>query len=315
MRNNNIFIGCCTAFCLLVGTTSCVHDYFEDQTNYEVFVPEVRDKAVSDCRVMVYDQSGQLVGERYAKAPFDDDTRIAAGQFAFRFPPGNYTTYCYTNTDGVEFSQSESLSTASFRQIGQENDHEPEAHSQPSDVHWEKTNPNLFFYRRTIDTVSMERYVGRISIRFKNFPFPVSTISHSRLCASEIGTVQPLSSETATTRDTEMDCMLSLAPLEATSQDFELEHTYFPSMESDVPMHLRFHFLTAEGVSLGDFPMELIDRSTGQPLRLGPGQRLLVEVDSYTVVSISIVGWNENIESENPSGNTGGTPDVGTVIT
>ena len=37
---------------------SCTYDYFKDETNYQVYVPEVVDNKVSDCRVLVYDETG-----------------------------------------------------------------------------------------------------------------------------------------------------------------------------------------------------------------------------------------------------------------
>jgi len=35
------------------------------------------------------------------------------------------------------------------------------------------------------------------------------------------------------------------------------------------------------------------------PLRLLHGQRIIIEIDSYTVIKVAIVGWNEDIESGN----------------
>lgn len=295
MRNRTFLMGCC-AVLLALGGWSCTHDYFEDQTNYQLFVPEVLDKSVSDCRVLVYDQSGALAGERYAGAPFDDDTRIASGLFAFRLPPGRYTVYCYVNTAGVEFDSPGSLASACFRQIRLEEAEEPEAHSQPSDVCWEKLAPDVTFYGLTTDTAVLERYVGRVTVRFRNFPHPVAGIARSRLCASQIATRQPLAADTVTARDTEMDCMLSVDPLAPQSQDFEVEHLYFPSLEG-VPMDLRFRFLGSGGEFRAEMPVELRDKATGEPLRLGPGQRLVVEVDGYTVIRTALVGWDEDIES------------------
>ena len=47
---------------------SCTYDYFKDETNYQVYVPEVVDNKVSDCRVLVYDETGTLV-ERVKRLP------------------------------------------------------------------------------------------------------------------------------------------------------------------------------------------------------------------------------------------------------
>ena len=64
---------------------SCTYDYFKDETNYQVYVPEVVDNKVSDCRVLVYDETGVLVGARYEAAPWKDP-RMRAGLFSFRLP-------------------------------------------------------------------------------------------------------------------------------------------------------------------------------------------------------------------------------------
>ena len=43
--------------------------------------------------------------------------------------------------------------------------------------------------------------------------------------------------------------------------------------------------------------MEVKDKLTGLPLRLLHGRRIIIEIDSYVVIKVSIVGWNEDIES------------------
>ena len=87
---------------------SCTYDYFKDETNYQVYVPEVVDNKVSDCRVLVYDETGVLVGARYEAAPWKDP-RMRAGLFSFRLPPGEYKVYCYTNTDSLSFADEQQL--------------------------------------------------------------------------------------------------------------------------------------------------------------------------------------------------------------
>lgn len=72
MRKNRLLI------VLFIGVTalflaSCTYDYFEDETNYQLFVPEVLNKTVSDCRVLVYNNAGVLVGTRYATSPWDEN--------------------------------------------------------------------------------------------------------------------------------------------------------------------------------------------------------------------------------------------------
>ena len=54
MRKNRLLIVLFTGVAVLLSLASCTYDYFEDETNYQVFVPEVLNKTVSDCRVLVY---------------------------------------------------------------------------------------------------------------------------------------------------------------------------------------------------------------------------------------------------------------------
>ena len=89
MRKNRLLIVLFTGVAVLLSLASCTYDYFEDETNYQVFVPEVLNKTVSDCRVLVYNDAGTLVGARYATSPWDKDPRMEAGLFSFRLLPAN----------------------------------------------------------------------------------------------------------------------------------------------------------------------------------------------------------------------------------
>ena len=73
-----VFTGVITLLLLV----SCTYDYFKDETNYQVYVQEVVDNKVSDCRVLVYDKTGVLVGARYEAAPWKDP-RMRAGSVSY----------------------------------------------------------------------------------------------------------------------------------------------------------------------------------------------------------------------------------------
>lgn len=114
MRKNRLLIVLFTGVAVLLSLASCTYDYFEDETNYQVFVPEVLNKTVSDCRVLVYNDAGTLVGARYATSPWDKDPRMEAGLFSFRLTPGEYKVYCYTNTDSLTFVDGQHLDASAF---------------------------------------------------------------------------------------------------------------------------------------------------------------------------------------------------------
>lgn len=299
MRKNRLLIVLFTSVAAILSFTSCTYDYFEDETNYLVFVPEVLNKTVSDCRVMVYDDAGTLVSSRYASSPWDSDPRMAIGQFCFRLPPGEYKVYCYTNTDSLLFVDSQSLETSAFRL--KESAWKGAGYAQPSDLFYQKLAPAIvhagYFYT---DTVQAERYTGRITVRFKDFPGDVSRIDRVQLQAEGAPTMQKLKNDTLTTRLAATDVMYHLdkLPEQQTPGILEVDHRYLPSIDGEY-LRLVFTFLDAGGAVINRLPVEVVERATGVPLRLLHGQRLIINIKSYTVVDMSVVGWDEDIESGN----------------
>ncbi len=294
MRKNRILIVLFTGIVLLLA--SCTYDYFVDETNYQVFVPEILNRTVGNCRVMVYDESGELVSSRYAVAG-DDDPRMGAGLFSFRLYPGRYKVYCYTDTDNVLFTEEEHLDRSSFhlkRVEGVEG-----RYMHPSNIGFQKLRPVIAHVGvLKTDTAELERYVGRITVRFKNFPVNTSGIKKVELLAERAPVVQPLKTDTLTSRFNETDCMYHMGdlPPQETAGILEVDHHFMPSIEGDY-MRLNYAFFDADGNKITDIPVETIDKLTGLPRRLLHGKRLIIEVDSYTVVKIALVGWDEDIAS------------------
>ena len=275
---------------------SCTYDYFKDETNYQVYVPEVVDNKVSDCRVLVYDETGVLVGARYEAAPWKDP-RMRAGLFSFRLPPGEYKVYCYTNTDSLSFADEQQLETSAFMLNNSSSGENHYVH--PSDVLFQKFVPVIDHpgVLRT-DTVELEHYTGRVTVRFKNFPGDVSRIENVQLLAEGVSTVQYLKYDTIAGRQTRDDHMFHFGelPAQITADYLEVDHRYLPSVEGEF-MRLNYTFLDSDGVAVNHLPVEVKDTLTGLPLRLLHGRRIIIEIDSYVVIKVSIVGWNEDIES------------------
>ena len=79
-------------------------------------MPEFKERTIRNCRVLVWDKkTGRLVGDRYARVGATNDNVLDAGIFAFRIPPANYKTACWTDTDSVGFNDIADLTTASFQ--------------------------------------------------------------------------------------------------------------------------------------------------------------------------------------------------------
>lgn len=300
MRNKRLLIVLCTYVAIFLSFTACTYDYFEDETNYMVFVPEVLERTVSDCRIMVYDETGTLAGARYAASPWDKDVRMNMGQFSFRLPPGTYKVYCYTNTDSLSFVEPETLETSAFKL--KEAASGVTGYAQPSEVFFQKLTPAItqpgYLYT---DTLHAERYTGRITVRFKDFPGDVSKIDKIELSAVCAPVMQYLKKDTLTNCLTDNDMMYHLdkMPQQQTSGVLEVDHRYLPTVDDGKTLRLTFTFLDASGAVVKRLPVEVSEKETGLPIRLLHGKRLIIEIRSYTVVKISVVGWNEDIESGN----------------
>ncbi len=306
MSKNGLLVVLFTLVTTLLWFTSCTYDYFEDETTYQVFVPEVLNNTVSDCRVLVYNTTGALVATRYAAYPdWNKDPRMATGLFSFKLPPGEYDVYCYTNTDSLRFVEDHHIESSAF--VLKEHPFDANYYVSPSDIHYQKyeavvvKHPGLL----VTDTVDLKRYTGRITVRFKNFPADASRIKNVQLRAEGVSVMQYLKEHesvasrlTTTSRQTESDRMyhLDALPVQTSADILEVDHRYMPSIEN-VLMTLNYTFLANDGLTVIHVPVDVKDKDTGQPLRLMSGERIIIEVDSYTVVNIGIVGWDEDIQT------------------
>ncbi|WP_291528901.1 FimB/Mfa2 family fimbrial subunit [Bacteroides sp. UBA939] len=306
MSKNGLLIVLFAQVVSLLWLTSCTYDYFEDETTYQVFVPEVLNNTVSDCRVLVYSNTGALVATRYAAYPdWNKDPRMATGLFSFKLPPGEYDVYCYTNTDSLQFADDHHIESSAF--VLNEHPYADNHYVHPSDIHYQKyaavvvKHPGIL----VTDTVQLARYTGRITVRFKNFPADVSRIKNVQLRAEGVSVMQYLKYHesvstrlTTTSRLTSDDQMFHIdqLPAQTNPEILEVDHSYMPSIE-DVPMELNFTFLTSDGLTVIHVPVDVRDKDTGQPLRLMSGERIIIEIDAYTVVNIGIVGWDEDIQT------------------
>jgi hypothetical protein len=274
---------------------SCTYDYFVDETNYRVYVPEVANGTVSDCFVAVYDDKGQLMRSRRT-GHSDRDPRVAMGIFSFRLPPGKYTTYCYANRGDMPIVEdgSEAQSFFAMQQLSS-----PEhAYTQPSEVNYQILKPEIKpDYKLKIDTTAIVRYVGRITVHFKNIPVPLGQVARVRMEATGVGTRQFFPQDTVSTRFTTGDYMyddFEFIPL-ASLNEWAVTRRYFPSMPGQA-MRVQFHFLDAAGRNIATLPVDMVDSKTGTPIVLHRGEHIIIEVDSYFVVSVELVGWDETIK-------------------
>lgn len=91
-------IGKLLGFCLIIFTVaSCTKDYFVDETNFRLYVPQIKNNEITNFYVAFHDQTGKQVYTRVLDAPFDKDDLMKEGILRFKLYPGEYTVSCFAD--------------------------------------------------------------------------------------------------------------------------------------------------------------------------------------------------------------------------
>ncbi|MDR1671021.1 MAG: hypothetical protein LBR57_00705 [Alistipes sp.] len=93
------------ALLLLTAAGSCTYDYFEDETNFRLYVPQIKNREITNFYVSFHRLDGkdtkQHVITRQVSAPFDDNELLATeGIMKFKLPPGKYEISTFADYNG-----------------------------------------------------------------------------------------------------------------------------------------------------------------------------------------------------------------------
>lgn len=78
--------------------TSCSYDYFEDENNFRLYVPQIENSEITNFYISIHDASGRHVLTREINAPFDNDELMKQGILRFKLPYGkDYTVTCFAD--------------------------------------------------------------------------------------------------------------------------------------------------------------------------------------------------------------------------
>jgi len=299
---------------------SCTYDYFEDETNYVVYVPkadrELRTEtySIEDLSILIY--SGDLHKDRYSYHPFEENARSKVGNFHFRLYPNSYSVYCFTNVQEVTFQDINSHNQAKF-DLEQNTDG---YYNEPSAIHVDYKEPTINFPGPAVrDTAWFEgKYVGRICVAFKELTkidpsLTYNNIKRIDIEAGGIGVTQYLSKltdsiSTRSSRISTQDKMkLTSEPFKVEYKDFEfgVQNYYFPSPDlseegrESEPIHLSLKFIGKDNNTLSTLNIRVTDKK-GVPVVLHMNQTLVVEVDGNNITVLGLDDpeqWSPNIES------------------
>lgn len=287
----------------LIFFASCTFDYFEDETNYVVYAPkacaELRtdDYRIEDIHIYIYKET--LERQRTASFPFQENTRMKMGNFNFRLFPGSYFSYCFANTEELNFYDVESFRGAVFG-LPESDSGEYRYPVSLAGFSVEVINPEIKYPAPLkTDTVGFnKRYSGRICIAFEkltklNPSLTYNNIKEVKIEANGVGTYQSFalltdSIHTRSDRYTPsdkvtMECIPYENPLEG--YDFGIDGYFFPSLseteDGAIPISLKLDFLDHNGNSIYEFPLDV-------PEILHMNQTMYIGTDGLSAMVLEI---------------------------
>lgn len=291
---------------LLTLGTSCTYDYFEDETNYKLFIPQIREKSISDFNVVVFDKSGDKVLEKKYTYPFDWDMFVEQGIVRVKLLPGEYRLSCFANSDDtkskVEYHKSnkimdskiwlESLASSSFHPA-------PELRT----ILDREIAVPFIGQPIKVDTLDISKetiYTGKITYRFKNLPESVDQIEIETFNLST-----GLSLDGFACNLFDDDCVKQIIQrnsLIVESGMLSVSRNYFPSLYSDdLSTHkkigVRTRFFDGKGRLVGEYLNKLPDAkdengNLTDPVLLSK-DKLWITFDGFVVVDVSLTEWGD----------------------
>lgn len=329
-----------TFMCLV---SSCTYDYFEDETNYIVYVPKADENKLSesggtylidDVKILIYaDPNTDLEKHTYTSVPALKDTRHKVGNFGYRIHPGNHKVFCFSNITSVDFKDTSLSSDAYFELIQSTETTETNAYNAPSRILLDKKEPFITYPGPVItDTAYFDhKYVGQICFALKNMEtaspaLTYDNIASVQIVATNVGTRQNFSSitdsiNTRSTRNSINDKIILKTtlsknlPQEFSDYSYAFGNYYFPSLDAslegvtgEIPMEFALSFLDASGETIIKLTIPLVDDNYN-PRVLHMNETIWIGIDGNKI-SIFTIGTPEEWDSNILSGN-GNEPGAG----
>ena len=96
--------------CLVIlAVVSCTYDYFEDENNFKIYIPQLKDGSVENVLVAIHDAGGNHCYTRFIEGPFDPNTIGRDEILRFKLPWGRgYKVSAFANVDKTCFDSGRS---------------------------------------------------------------------------------------------------------------------------------------------------------------------------------------------------------------
>lgn len=169
---------------------SCTYDYFEDENNLRIYVPQIKEGEITNFYIAFHDLAGNHILTRTLEAPFNQNELIKEGILRFKMRPGDVYITCFAEyedgsvTEGYGFAESFKAKEICIQ--------ENYPHSIIHDGYYElrKTNPRILQSRTQVypighpgsaDTIVLDidkkqRFKGKIEVDIIDLPDVVTRI-------------------------------------------------------------------------------------------------------------------------------------------
>ena len=284
---------------------SCTNDYFLDENNCWLYVPEIQKGSIPDFTAVFHGESGNHLITRKVSAPFDRNELMQNGILRFKLQPGPCTLTAFAQTGNMQMSEGLPLADSYIS-----------APLVPQTEHaFGPCGPlrvlqcQLMLYpighpdsqnQHTIDINGGQLYTGTIVHEFRDLPAQVTRIDIRYTGLSTRLGFNGLFGDESPDDYT----LVSYAVGGQRAVTHSFQDMYLPSSgtrldgaESELtPLKLDVLFYAGEAV-IGHFSDEISDpveenaATVSGKVYLRPRHTLKFEYKGFTITGISLVGW------------------------
>lgn len=325
MRKKQIrtYLGLLAGCALAATVASCTYDYFEDENNFYLYVPQIEDRTIENFFVAFHDASSgaHMRSRMVRREEFDADTLITRGLLRFKFPAGAALTMtCFADlspedvvSSGEAYADSHVslpahgqlqdgyLPTEDFRALSDEVSVLPIGHPDAQKPHTADMNERLL-------------HKACINVHFKNLPAQVASVE-----VSYTGLGHCLHFDGLTMAHSEACRIVShyrIAEAEREGELLKFHDMHYASHGSDIfaaaaasraaaandiPLGATLHFRDASGASMGVTAVTEADFTRLNPDfdgYLSPRESITLLFDQFVLIGLELESWGDITEGE-----------------
>lgn len=317
-------------YLMMFTITSCSYDYFEDENNFRVYVPQIERGEIERFYIAFHDKAAKHTITRQIESPFTKDELMKQGILRFKLPYGEYSISCFADYTPGSITEGNQLTDSYKKQDQIEGDTYRSSTSNPrslftSAVVYPIGHPDAAILR-TIDIDKNQCYKGKVISRFEKLPSQVARIDiYYKGLSTKYGF------DSTFDRFSPNDCIYASFDVGTNTQGIitECQNRVDPSVNSTfgrsapiskalgnisaAPMELEIKLFDASNNIVGILPFTVDDfeyfkvnnpsqvpvDEHGNPIEklvLNPQSTIILTFKGFTIVSIQLYGWGDIIE-------------------